>query len=86
MEYAFAPAWSVKVEYKHFDFGTETATLNTLANGNFRIRNDLTADAVMVGRIITSGTSEGLSYNLVTAYFGYKFDMLAPPTPVVAKY
>jgi len=42
-------AWSVKVEYQHFDFGTENATLHTPANGNFRYSNDLTVNAVMVG-------------------------------------
>jgi outer membrane immunogenic protein len=49
VEYAFAPAWSAKVEYLHFDFGNQTATLVTPANGNFRFSNDLTADAVTVG-------------------------------------
>jgi opacity protein-like surface antigen len=43
------PAWSVKGEYQHFDFGTKTATLVTPANGNFRYSHRLTADAFMVG-------------------------------------
>jgi outer membrane immunogenic protein len=47
LEYAFAPHWSAKVEYLHFDFGTQTATLTNF--GNFRYTHDLTADSVTVG-------------------------------------
>jgi outer membrane immunogenic protein len=52
IEYAFAPAWSAKIEYQHFDFGTQTATFQGNVNVNFatlRYPNDLTADAVKVG-------------------------------------
>jgi outer membrane immunogenic protein len=49
IEYAFAPAWSAKVEYQHFDFGSETATLVTPADGNFRFPHDLTAETVKIG-------------------------------------
>ena len=49
LEYAFDPDWSVKVEYQYFDFGTETATLVTPANGNFRFSNHLTVNAVTAG-------------------------------------
>src|SRR5215831_12952007 len=48
-EFKFSRAWSAKIEYLHYDFGTEDATLHTPANGNFRYRNDLTSDAVKVG-------------------------------------
>jgi outer membrane immunogenic protein len=49
-EVMFSPAWSVKLEYLHFDFGTEDATLtNTNVRRNFRYSNDLTADQVTVG-------------------------------------
>jgi outer membrane immunogenic protein len=52
IEYAFAPGWSAKVEYLHFDFGSQTAVL--FANGNapratYRFSNDLSADAVTIG-------------------------------------
>jgi outer membrane immunogenic protein len=50
IEYAFANCWSAKVEYQHFDFGSQTANLFlTPANANFRYPNDLTADAVKIG-------------------------------------
>jgi outer membrane immunogenic protein len=49
LEYMFAPNWSGKIEYQHFDFGTQTALLVTPAFGNFRYTHDLTADAVTVG-------------------------------------
>jgi outer membrane immunogenic protein len=48
-ELKFSRAWSAKIEYLHYDFGTEDATLHTPLNGNFRYRNDLTSDAVKVG-------------------------------------
>jgi outer membrane immunogenic protein len=48
-EYAFSPAWSAKIEYLHFDFGSKTATLVTPINGTFLFPNKLTADAVTVG-------------------------------------
>jgi outer membrane immunogenic protein len=51
LEYAFAPNWSAKIEYLHFDFGGRTASLITpqFGNGSFRFSNDLTADAVTIG-------------------------------------
>jgi len=49
VEYMFAPNWSAKIEYLHFGFGTETATLVTPANGNFAFANRLTADTVQIG-------------------------------------
>jgi len=48
-ELKFSRAWSAKIEYLHYDFGTEDATLHTPANGNFRYSNDLTSDTVKIG-------------------------------------
>jgi outer membrane immunogenic protein len=42
-------AWSLKLEYLHFDFGTQDAVLHTPANGLFRYSNHLEADQVTVG-------------------------------------
>jgi outer membrane immunogenic protein len=48
VEYKITPAWSVKAEYLHFDFGSKTATL-TSAGGVFGYNNALTVDTVKVG-------------------------------------
>jgi outer membrane immunogenic protein len=62
-EVMLSRAWSVKVEYLHFDFGTENATLtNTNVGRNFRYSNDLTADSVTVG----------LNYHLGSGYVPLK--------------
>ena len=44
VEYLLTPAWSIKAEYQHFDFGKEDAVLS-----GFRYSNDLTADSVKFG-------------------------------------
>jgi outer membrane immunogenic protein len=49
IEYLFAPCWSAKVEYQHFDFGTQTANLLLGPGGNFRYSNDLTAESIKIG-------------------------------------
>jgi nucleoside-specific outer membrane channel protein Tsx len=49
LEYALSSAWSAKIEYQHFDFGSKTALLVTPANGNFRFSNDPTAETVKIG-------------------------------------
>jgi outer membrane immunogenic protein len=53
IEYLFAPCWSAKVEYQHYDFGTQTANLITptspIPNSLFRFSNDLTADSLKIG-------------------------------------
>jgi outer membrane immunogenic protein len=49
VEYLLSPAWSIKVEYQHFDFGKEDAILFTPANGNFTYSNDVTVDTVKFG-------------------------------------
>ena len=48
VEYMFVPSWSMKVEYQHFDFGSQTATLVT-GGGNFGYSNKLTADSLQAG-------------------------------------
>jgi outer membrane immunogenic protein len=48
IEYLFAPCWSAKVEYQHFDFGSKTATFGTVI-GPFSFSNDLRADALKIG-------------------------------------
>lgn len=53
VEYMLTPQWSVKVEYLHFDFGTENAALTGVccgaAPGPFPYANKLTADSVKAG-------------------------------------
>ncbi len=48
-EYKLSPAWSVKAEYLHFDFGSENATLTSTGGTVYGYKNDLTADSVKVG-------------------------------------
>jgi outer membrane immunogenic protein len=48
IEYKIMPAWSIKAEYLHFDFGSQTATL-TGGAGTFGYTNALTVDTVKVG-------------------------------------
>jgi len=44
-EYRLNPSFSLKAEYKHFDFGTQ----NVILPGNFAYSNALTADSVTFG-------------------------------------
>jgi outer membrane immunogenic protein len=44
-EYKVNPAWSVKAEYLHFDFGSETATLE----GGFGYKNSVEVNTVKFG-------------------------------------
>lgn len=46
LEYMFAPNWSGKIEYQHFDFGTETFTLTP---AGWPFDEKLTVDTVKVG-------------------------------------
>lgn len=48
-EYMFLPNWSAKIEYQHFDFGTQIATLITPTHGNFRYSHNVGTDAVTAG-------------------------------------
>jgi outer membrane immunogenic protein len=48
VEYKINPAWSLKAEYLHFDFGSERATLTSGA-GVFGYKNELTVDTAKVG-------------------------------------
>ncbi len=47
LEYALSPAWSVKAEYLHFDFGREDSTFS--GSANVRFGHDLTVDTVKAG-------------------------------------
>ena len=49
LELSITPAWSIKGELLHFDFGSQNATLHTPVNGNFRYSNDLTVDTATLG-------------------------------------
>ncbi len=46
VEYMFAPNWSAKLEYQHFDFGNQTFTLTP---AGWPFREALTVDTVKVG-------------------------------------
>jgi outer membrane immunogenic protein len=48
LEFMICPAWSIKGEFQHFDFGSQNATLHTIL-GPFRFSNDLTVDTATVG-------------------------------------
>lgn len=48
VEYLLTPSWSMKIEYQHFDFGRELATI-TAPGGTASYANDLTMDAVKIG-------------------------------------
>jgi outer membrane immunogenic protein len=56
VEYSINPAWSLKIEYQHFDFGTEDVVLHL--NQDDLFHNNLTADSVTVGA----------NYHFATAY------------------
>jgi outer membrane immunogenic protein len=49
LELSITPAWSIKGEFLHFDFGSQNATLHTPFSGTFRYSNDLTVDTATVG-------------------------------------
>lgn len=49
LEYALSPAWSVKAEYQHFDFGQEQSTVQAANNKVFHFGHDLTVDTVKAG-------------------------------------
>lgn len=71
IEYAFLPQWTLKLEGLYYDLGTvRTAGV------------DVTPPP--------TGYTEGKSFRLNGAIgrvgINYKFDFMAPPTPVVAKY
>jgi outer membrane immunogenic protein len=75
IEYAIDPNWSVGVEYRYTDFGSvNLLDANTGAGVAF-----LPAAA---GSHNISRETE----NRVVAEVSYKFDLFAPPLPVVAKY
>jgi outer membrane immunogenic protein len=49
LEFKIMPAWTIKAEYLHFDFGSKTATLTSGGGTVFGYTNALTADTVKVG-------------------------------------
>jgi outer membrane immunogenic protein len=52
VEYLWNPAWSVKVEYQYFDFGTESSSLYAdpgLSINTYSFNHDLTINTVKVG-------------------------------------
>jgi opacity protein-like surface antigen len=58
IEWLLSPSWSAKIEYLHFDFGSNNRTWNpyiTYADGtvnnfnSWRFNNDITADTVKLG-------------------------------------
>jgi outer membrane immunogenic protein len=74
VEWLFAPNWSVKVEYLHYDIGRVTYGLSPLDNFN------------TAGMLFTSGApvaSARFNGNIVRAGLNYHFTF---PAPVVAKY
>jgi outer membrane immunogenic protein len=62
LEYALSPAWSVKGEYQHFDFGTADSAIYGCCKGgamyNFHYAHGLPADAV----------SAGVNYHISSGY------------------
>lgn len=70
VEYAIDPNWSVRIEYRYTDYGTYDFVL--VNNSGFG------GDTVALRELERD--------NRVEAGFSYKFDLLPPPTPVVAKY
>jgi outer membrane immunogenic protein len=70
VEYMIAPNWLIRAEYRYADYGSFGSTLFSGVVGN--------GDAISFNtRLRTNTASVG---------FAYKFDMFAPPNPVVAKY
>jgi len=78
IEWALTPNWSVKAEYDFYDFGKTT---------NYGIYNGYDSDgeaAVGVGE--PYGFQHALVASKAVVGVNYRFDFLAPPTPVVATY
>lgn len=48
LEYLWNPAWSVKVEYQYFDFGTASSSLNS-AGTTYSFNHDLDINTVKLG-------------------------------------
>ncbi|HXW72727.1 MAG TPA: outer membrane beta-barrel protein [Methylocella sp.] len=75
LAYALTPNWSVFGEYRYSDFGT--VSKSALFAGIFGVPG-LAGGVVNVNRQLTE--------NQVQIGFSYKFDVLPPPPPLVAKY
>jgi outer membrane immunogenic protein len=77
VEYAFDPNWSIRVEYRYTDYGSY----------DFPLTNTSPAIAAAAGiPAVPYSARIHATDNRVEAGFSYKFDMFAPPAPVVAKY
>ena len=70
LEYMIAPNWLIRAEYRYADYGSFSRTFFSGIVGN----DDAIAFNV---RLRTNTASVGVAY---------KFDLFAPPAPVVAKY
>jgi outer membrane immunogenic protein len=49
LEYAMSPEWTIKAEYLHFDFGSQTFDVLSTMAGTFPFTEKLTADTVKLG-------------------------------------
>lgn len=72
LEYMVAPNWLFRAEYLHYGFGGEQIIGATNPTFYPGARG-----------VFTLGST---SFNVVRAGVSYKFDLFAPPAPVVAKY
>jgi outer membrane immunogenic protein len=70
IQYAVTNNWWVFAEYRFTDFGT--------------LRNNFLASELPVGAFFNG--SRRLQENQVQVGFSYRFDLLSPPPPIVAKY
>jgi outer membrane immunogenic protein len=70
IEYALVRNWWVYVEYRFTDFGS--------------VRDILLANELPVGGFVNG--SRRLEENQVQAGFSFRFELLPPPAPIVAKY
>ncbi|HXW71112.1 MAG TPA: TonB-dependent siderophore receptor [Methylocella sp.] len=76
IEYAIDGHWSVRGEYRYTSFGTVS---NSFVDGGA-----LALASGLVGSSLNA--NHQLNQNQVEAGFSYKFDLLPPPAPIVAKY
>ncbi len=76
VEYALAQNWSIKAEYLYADLGRRTTTTDNLIayGGEYSYRASAFTHSV------------DPRINIARVGVNYKFDFLAPPAPVVAKY
>jgi outer membrane immunogenic protein len=83
LQYAVTDNWWVFAEYRYTDFGSFN---NTLPNA---FPPDVFAPAPagkLLGKAFVNNNTPHLRENQVQAGFSYRFNLLPPPPPVVAKY